>query len=55
MMEGIRSSETSVITRAKLRNIQEYGILHSHGSENHKSYIVEVNFTELLEEIATCH
>jgi hypothetical protein len=34
-----RSSETSVLTSAKLRNITEDGILHSHRRENLKSYI----------------
>jgi hypothetical protein len=30
MMEAIHSSETSVLTRATWRHIQEDGILHSH-------------------------
>jgi hypothetical protein len=34
MMEAIRSSETSILTRATQRNIPEDGILHSHGREN---------------------
>jgi hypothetical protein len=38
MIEAICSSETSVITRPTLPYIPEDGILHSHLSENHKSY-----------------
>jgi hypothetical protein len=30
MMEAIRSSETSVLTRATRRNMPKEGILHSH-------------------------
>jgi hypothetical protein len=39
MMEAIRSSETSVLTRARLCNIPEDGFLHSYHRENLKSYI----------------
>jgi hypothetical protein len=37
MMEAIRSSETSVLTRATPRHIQEDDILHSHRRENLRS------------------
>jgi hypothetical protein len=39
MMEALRSSETSVLTRATQRNIPEDGIFHGHRREILKSYI----------------
>jgi hypothetical protein len=39
MMEGRRSSEMSVLTRATPRHIAEDGIPHSHCPEDLKSYI----------------
>jgi hypothetical protein len=39
MMEAIRSSEMSVLTRATWRNVPEDVILHTHHRENVKSYI----------------
>jgi hypothetical protein len=38
MMEALRSSETTVLTRGTQLNIPEDGILHSHCREKLKSY-----------------
>jgi hypothetical protein len=45
MMEELRSSERSNLTRATRRNIPEDDILHSHRRENLKSYITLTDWT----------
>jgi hypothetical protein len=45
MMEALRSSETSILTRATRRNIPEDDILHSLRRENLKSYIALTGWT----------
>jgi hypothetical protein len=51
MMEAIRSSETSVLTRATRRDISEDGILHSHRRDNLKlisSFLTAFNCNKVL-------
>jgi hypothetical protein len=45
MKVALRSSETSVLTRATRRNTPEDAILHSQRHENLKSYISQVAWT----------
>jgi hypothetical protein len=45
MMDALRSSGTSVITKATRRNIPEEAILDSHRRENLKSYIALTGWT----------
>jgi hypothetical protein len=45
MKEALSSSETSVLTRVTRHNIPEDDILHSHRSENLKSYIALTGWT----------
>jgi hypothetical protein len=42
MMETIRSSKSSVLTRATRHNFSEDYILHSHYRENLKSFLIDV-------------
>jgi hypothetical protein len=51
MMEAIRTSETSVLTRTAWRNIPGDGILHSHRCGNFKSYRQERRQAETLSRV----
>jgi hypothetical protein len=48
MIEAIRSSEISVLTRAAWHNIPEDNILHSHCHENLKSYVNLLNELDFI-------
>jgi hypothetical protein len=52
MMEAIRSSERSVLTRAIRRNIPEDGIIHIHCPESHKfTWVKSLMFLTANEQI----
>jgi hypothetical protein len=48
MMEALRSSELSILTRVARHNIPEDGILHCHSRENLKSYMETDPISETL-------
>jgi hypothetical protein len=50
IMEVLSSSKTSVLTRTKWHNIPEDGILHSHCSENIKSY-TEIEIKSIIHSL----
>jgi hypothetical protein len=53
MKEALRSSETSVLTRATRRIIPQDTILHGHRRENFKSYICIHSFTLMMNAIGS--
>jgi hypothetical protein len=55
IMEALSSSETSVLTRATGRSIQEGGILHSHRRENLESYTLRTLHYVSFQSPGACH
>jgi hypothetical protein len=51
MTDAIRSCETSFLIRATRRNISEDDILHSHLRESLKSYMLQLQFRNLMNHI----
>jgi hypothetical protein len=48
MMEAIRSSETSGLTRANWHNVPENGILHSQRRETSDLTVITLSFGQIL-------